>query len=333
MLTSQQALKRSSRAKLKTTLAGAPAPSLWGKARGSLSRAALVKALNMTPDAVLFLDAELKIVDANAAATAASGYFWRELTAMSFGDLLSDPRGLLGAGVARVLAGKAVKQTIAAKQRKKSGDSLDVQVRLEMVDDEGKLLLVAVVQNAEAAADPEQDQDFLTRLPTRQALEQRLRRVERRTKTRRGRFALLFIDVDRFKSVNDALGHRAGDAALQALGRRLAASVRPGDFVARYGGDEFVALIENVATHAEVQQIVARIHAQLNEPIQALDSRLQISVSVGVAMGLATTADALLDEADRAMYRMKQLKRLNCLDSQLCRMRMEGTGDTVARAQ
>ncbi len=88
---------------------------------------------------------------------------------------------------------------------------------------------------------------------------------------------------------------------------RALASVRPGDFVARYGGDEFVAVIEGVRTDAEVERVVERLRAALNAPIDVAGRRLQITASIGAAVGNPdSSADTLLDEADQAMYRAKR---------------------------
>ncbi|MEX2285624.1 MAG: GGDEF domain-containing protein [Planctomycetaceae bacterium] len=289
---------------------------------GGASRVAIVQALDMVSEAVFFLDADLRIADANAAAARSSGYHRGELRGMRLEDVISDNGdGGLRTSLDRLLGGEGVAGTLPARQRRKDGGSLAARVQLDFIDLGKESMLVAVVQDAAYGELDEQvsrdaSRDFLTALPARGALQSRLRRAERRARRRDSRFAVLFIDVDGFKGVNDTMGHRTGDLVLRVLGRRLAASVRPGDFVARYGGDEFVALIEDVRTDAEVQQIAARIHAQLSEPIRAGDGRLQVSVSVGVAIGHAA-ADALVDEADRAMYRMKQAKRANCLDTKV----------------
>jgi diguanylate cyclase len=154
--------------------------------------------------------------------------------------------------------------------------------------------------------------DPLTGLPNRDLLLDRtahaLRRQERRSP---GLVALLFMDLDRFKNVNDSLGHHAGDRLLVEVGRRLSAVVRPADTVARFGGDEFGVLCEDVLTESDVDQIVGRITHVLSEPM-ILDGReviVNASIGIAVANGADVPAEQLLREADAAMYRAKESGR------------------------
>ena len=119
--------------------------------------------------------------------------------------------------------------------------------------------------------------------------------------------ALLFIDVDRFKLINDTLGHAAGDRSLRAIGERISACVRDSDIVARLGGDEFVALIENLGTPAGLHQLAEKIIAAVAQPLQLESSELVLSVSIGVAVWPKDGSDAatLMRNADTALYRAK----------------------------
>jgi diguanylate cyclase (GGDEF)-like protein len=123
--------------------------------------------------------------------------------------------------------------------------------------------------------------------------------------------ALLFIDVDRFKLINDSLGHPAGDRALREIGARIAACVRESDIVARLGGDEFVALIENVQSPAGPQEVAQKIIAAVARSLQLEGRELALSVSIGVAITPADGADAatLMRNADIALYRAKEQGR------------------------
>ena len=123
----------------------------------------------------------------------------------------------------------------------------------------------------------------------------------------RGRLAVLFLDLDRFKLVNDSLGHAAGDELLVAVADRLRLAVRRGDLVARFGGDEFVVLCESVAGYAEAASIAERIIECLVRPFHCAGQPMHVRASIGIALaeGPGTTVDALLRDADAAMYQAK----------------------------
>jgi diguanylate cyclase (GGDEF)-like protein len=121
-------------------------------------------------------------------------------------------------------------------------------------------------------------------------------------------FAILFVDMNNFKEVNDRHGHLVGDQLLGEASQRFANCLRSGDRIVRYGGDEFVVLIEQLATPADVESIVERINAAMEKPLSTPDGDVTLSVSVGVAIGPAAyeSPDELLAAADRAMYAAKR---------------------------
>jgi diguanylate cyclase (GGDEF)-like protein len=121
-------------------------------------------------------------------------------------------------------------------------------------------------------------------------------------------FAVLFIDLDNFKQINDRNGHLIGDGVLREVAKRLQSCVRECDHVTRYGGDEFVVLLERVSGLAEVEPVVARIRAALSEPAILSEVRFSLSLSIGVAKSAPhlRSPEDVLAEADRAMYAAKR---------------------------
>lgn len=149
--------------------------------------------------------------------------------------------------------------------------------------------------------------DALTDLPNRALFNDRLQRALANAKRDDTRMALMFLDVNRFKSVNDNLGHAAGDSYLQELANRLKASVREQDTVARIGGDEFVILLPVVQSPADALTVAGKVMINLRQPVMLEGQSLGFYVSVGIACypddGL--TDEALQSAADRSMYHAK----------------------------
>ncbi|MCK9504220.1 MAG: EAL domain-containing protein [Porticoccaceae bacterium] len=151
--------------------------------------------------------------------------------------------------------------------------------------------------------------DTLTGLPNRTLFLDRVQQVMavcRRQKSYE--FSILFIDLDRFKSINDSLGHSVGDAFLKAVGDRLGAEIRPTDTLARLGGDEFAILVTEYQHINTVLQIAARIHHQLQQKFTINDADLYTGASIGIATGSNKYhyAEEILRDADIAMYRAKR---------------------------
>jgi diguanylate cyclase (GGDEF)-like protein/PAS domain S-box-containing protein len=150
--------------------------------------------------------------------------------------------------------------------------------------------------------------DYLTGLPNRALFMDRLDRLIKHVQRHpEYTFAVLFLDIDCFKSVNDSFGHSVGDDLLIAMGRRLEACLREGDSVGRLGGDEFAVLLEDVRDVHEVRQITERIERALGAPFLLRGHEVFTSSSIGIAVGSADYADSgeMLRDADVAMYRAK----------------------------
>jgi diguanylate cyclase (GGDEF)-like protein len=153
--------------------------------------------------------------------------------------------------------------------------------------------------------------DPLTGLANRTLLVDHVANVLMRARRRPSRAALLFLDLDRFKVINDSLGHAAGDEVLRVVGRRLLALVRPSDTVARLGGDEFVVLSEGVSGLADAELISERIALALAAPVHVGGTDVVVSASVGIAMidDPSVDPETMVRDADVAMYRAKERGR------------------------
>ena len=135
----------------------------------------------------------------------------------------------------------------------------------------------------------------------------------RKARRRSSRFSVLFIDLDRFKEVNDTMGHHAGDDLLQTVAQRLGTAIRQSDLVARLGGDEFVVLIEDHGGPEEVMIVAQKIISMLERPVLIDWREVAISGSIGIASYPedGTDLETLVKNADAAMYRAKELGRNN----------------------
>ena len=149
--------------------------------------------------------------------------------------------------------------------------------------------------------------DTLTGLPNRHAFNDGIAAALRRSQRGGTQVALLFLDVDGFKQINDTLGHAAGDDVLREFARRLSACVRATDLVARLAGDEFVIVLEGIHSREECRFVARKIIAAMRSPVSAGDTAVKVTTSIGIALGQggATTPEALLKRADSALYAAK----------------------------
>ena len=150
--------------------------------------------------------------------------------------------------------------------------------------------------------------DFLTGLPNRLLFSDRLNVAMAQARRQRVKIALMLLDLDKFKAINDTLGHETGDILLRKVGKRLTELVREGDTAARMGGDEFILLLHNITDDKDVAVIATKVLDVFQNPFNCDGHKLYITPSIGIAIYPDHGLDmlSLLNHADQAMYRAKQ---------------------------
>ncbi|MCE1225237.1 MAG: sensor domain-containing diguanylate cyclase [Geobacteraceae bacterium] len=153
--------------------------------------------------------------------------------------------------------------------------------------------------------------DTLTGLPNRRLLEDRLDQSIASADRADGKIAVLFLDLDHFKAVNDTLGHEAGDQLLKQVSGRLQEAVRKSDTVARLGGDEFILLLKNIAGHQDVDSVASKVIQAISTPFIIGGQQVQVGTSIGIVLYPEDCADpaSLVASADKALYKAKQSGR------------------------
>ena len=171
----------------------------------------------------------------------------------------------------------------------------------------------AELEEAKARAQHLADHDALTGLPNRRLLEDRLTQALALSSRNRKSSAVMFVDIDRFKTINDSLGHAVGDALLKEVAERLVKQLREGDTICRIGGDEFVVVLPEVKRSSDVAHVAQKVIEQLSLPVTVEERELVVTCSIGIAVypDDGRSAESLIRNADAAMYHAKELGRAN----------------------
>jgi diguanylate cyclase (GGDEF)-like protein/PAS domain S-box-containing protein len=272
----------------------------------------LSKFMDASVEGILFHEDGI-ITDANLPLQRLVGYGLAELLGRKALDFIAPDQ--VPRAMEMVARGAELAYESALTHR--DGSRIPVEFIVRMAERGGQSLRMVVVRDLRAALAQRAHiqhlahHDPLTNLLNRHAFMERLaeQMAGSRSKERQG--ALLFIDLDHFKRVNDSLGHVAGDLLLQTLAQRLVALLRSSDLVARFGGDEFVCLLPGALQQAQVEDVAAKLLAALAEPVLLEGRPISVTPSVGIArypQHAATAAD-LVKHADEAMYQAKRQGR------------------------
>jgi diguanylate cyclase (GGDEF)-like protein/PAS domain S-box-containing protein len=279
-------------------------------------------AFNLLPDPVFCVDRQsMTFTDVNLAACSALGYTPEELVGMSPCHICPEQdMAALAEQLDLADAEQRASVVVCTHQRRIDGRSIPVEWHVSKVQEAGAEVWVVVARRLSSCRASDElacaksgelfglgipGHDPLTGLPDRRLFESRLAWAMQQGDRQ---FAVCFIDLDNFKVVNDTLGHLFGDHVLCEVARRLIGCVRPGDMVARFGGDEFTVLVDHLQS-GTAELVAQRILANLELPMMVDGQRIDVSASIGVATGSGNRQrfEDLLHRADRAMYCAKAL--------------------------
>jgi diguanylate cyclase (GGDEF)-like protein len=270
--------------------------------------------LDLTAEAACLVDAKnWQVMYANSRLARLTGASEESLAGSGLLELVPE----LGESGARMqLAGLASGKTDAAqidlRDAADRDESAFAVARVRRVASENGVWLAVVLEAASAGAADESARregiDPLTGLADRGVILDRLSRIIHGDRLEDRRCAVLFVDVDGFKQVNDVYGHLVGDRVLGEVARRLKGCLRARDCVARFGGDEFLVLLERIGSRAEIDAVVRRVQAAFARAIVLSQGEVMLGVSIGAARAGedGNTPEALIDAADRAMYAAKR---------------------------
>ncbi|HEU4814209.1 MAG TPA: diguanylate cyclase [Xanthomonadaceae bacterium] len=275
----------------------------------------LAEVLDLVPDAVCVVDPEGCFLYVSSSFERIFGYAPAEVLGRPTFDLVHpDDRAATREQAAQVMAG-TLQRHFRNRYLHKDGHTVDIQWSAQWLPKYGVRIAigreVTELRRAERELERQAMQDALTGLPNRHRLEKELQRaIDDATRTGEG-LALLYIDLDGFKAVNDRGGHETGDRLLREIAYRLQQGLRQGDFVARVGGDEFVALLPGCRDVAAAAVVADGLRVRSQRLYSLPDGIYKLQASIGIATFPADgdSAEALLAHADRAMYAAKRSAR------------------------
>jgi len=267
-------------------------------------------------ECIVITDAENRIVSANPA--------FREMTGFTVDEVVGQSPGILKSDRHDSEFYEAMWDSITTQgawrgeiwNRRKNGEVFPQWLSINAVRDIDDRVVNYIAVSSDMTKRKAADErinflayyDALTELPNRALLQDRLQQAIANARRDRGELALMFLDLNRFKTINDSLGHHAGDLLLQKVAQRLKSRLRETDIVARMGGDEFVVVLSNLKNRGDVADIAREIHEEISKPMAIEGHALTVSTSIGVSLHPDDGADiqTLMKNADVAMYHCKE---------------------------
>jgi diguanylate cyclase (GGDEF)-like protein/PAS domain S-box-containing protein len=271
------------------------------------------------PNGMALTDSAGRVFRVNPAMCRMLGATVGELLGQSFAEMTHpDDRARSEQVHREMFGGTRTQATLEQRYRRIDGEYVWCRVHVSMVRDSTGAPRYCIAQinditeqrTAAEILEYEARYDALTGLATRKLFLEQLERSIAATRRHGGLVAVLFIDLDHFKTVNDTMGHAAGDELLAAVARRMQSVLRAGDFACRFGGDEFMVLCTDLQSAADVADVAERLRDAIEHPFEIRGSDVFIGASIGIALAdEAADASALLSQADSAAYRAKERGR------------------------
>lgn len=288
----------------------------------SLAMDTAMRILEKADISILAINSKGQIIQANEATIRMFGYQQNELIGLALNELLPPRfRSMHNRHIQAFVDSPVMEQDMGNRRNiagyRKDGSEFPAAATISKFRGPDGWIMVATLRDITDQMESEEKltwqatHDPLTDLPNRKLINSRLDNALDRAAKHERPLALLFLDLDNFKLINDSYGHGVGDEVLIMIAHRLVTSVRPGDTVGRFGGDEFVILCEGVETEADASDISEKIIEVLKQPLQVGGQHLYVTTSIGVVVNDSTsqTADDMLRNADTAMYEAKERGR------------------------
>jgi diguanylate cyclase (GGDEF)-like protein/PAS domain S-box-containing protein len=270
-------------------------------------------------EGVLLVDAETKkIIDTNNNYCTLTGYSREDLLELTIHQIIGRSAETINKNLQRILSEKCyfVGESL---HRKKDGNTIDIEESISLTNWKGKDIFCFTIKDITERKQSEERlhhqvfHDSLTGLPNRKLFSQQLEESILKAQNNNSLLSVMFLDVDRFKNINDSLGHEIGDLLLQGLAQRLKACLRDCDVIARWGGDEFTLILNQISNLEEPARIGQRLLDALQAPFNIQEHQLHVRSSIGIAVYPkdGDIAETLIRNADAALYRTKQRGKNN----------------------